>query len=150
LKLNKSAFCSLGLLLAIHIVASGSVFASPVIDSRLFDQYGDIEDEAEMARLDYIAIQLQKEPGVVAHFIVYAGRRSCVGHAQARARRAKDYLVNQRGVSFDRVIWRDGGFREELTVEVYLLPRRSAEPLVSPTILPGEAEVKKKCKRRRE
>jgi hypothetical protein len=135
------------LLLTINIVAEDTIGAHSLFDSRLFDQYGDIEAEAEMARLDYISIQLQKEPGVIAHFIVYGGRRSCVGEAQARARRAKDYLVKVRGMSFNQVIWRDGGFREELTVEVYLLPRESPEPLIAPTILPGAVRIKKKCKR---
>jgi hypothetical protein len=116
--------------------------------NRLFDVYGDIEEEDEMARLDNVSIQLQKEPGVVAHFIVYGGRRSCAGEAQARARRAKDYLVNARGESFDRVIWRDGGYREEVAVEVYLFPRGAAEPLIAPTILPSKVKIKKKCKGR--
>jgi hypothetical protein len=149
LKLNKFALSCLCLLLAMSFIAEGSTVAAPAIDIRLFDQYGDINAETEMARLDFIALQLQKEPGVVAHFIVYGGRRSCKGEAQARAWRAKDYLVNTRGISFDRVIWRDGGYREELTVEVYLSPRASAEPPVAPTILPRDVQIKKRCKGRK-
>ena len=149
MKLNKSALGCLCLLLTISVVAEDSIAAPSIIDPRLFDQYGDIEAEDEMARLDNVAIKLQNEPGAVAHFIVYGGRRSCAGEAQARARRAKDYLVNGRGMSFDRVIWRDGGYREELTVEVYLLPRESAEPSVAPTILPSKVQIKRRrCNRR--
>jgi hypothetical protein len=148
MKLKIIFICCSCLLIALLATPANAQNENIVMADRLFDQYGDIDDEHEMARLDYIAIQLQKEPGVVAHFIVYAGRRSCVGQAQARAHRAKDYLVNVRGISFDRIIWRDGGYREELTVDVYLLPRGAAEPSISPTILPGEAKVKKRCNRR--
>ncbi len=148
MKLKIILICCVCLLITLLAATANAQNENTVIADRLFDQYGDIEDEHEMARLDYIAIQLQKEPGVIAHFIVYAGKRSCTGQAQARARRAKDYLVNVRGVSFDRVIWRDGGYREELTVDVYLLPRGAAEPSITPTILRSEAQVKKRCKRR--
>jgi hypothetical protein len=148
MKLKKILICCLCLLIASVTAPANAQKVNTVKADRLFDVYGDIEEEGEKARLDNIAIQLVKEPGVVAHFIVYGGRRSCAGEAQARARRAKDYLVTARGISFDQVIWRDGGFREEVTYEVYLLPRELAEPSVAPTILPSKARVKKKCKGR--
>src|SRR6185295_14720076 len=56
-----------------------------------FDEYGNIKFNDEKARLDNYAIQLQNQPGSQGYIIAYG---SCEGEAQARADRAKDYLVN--------------------------------------------------------
>jgi hypothetical protein len=64
--------------------------------ARKFDEYGNIRFNDEKARLDNYAIQLQNQPGSAATIIVYG---SCAGEAQQRGDRAKDYLVNTRGIS---------------------------------------------------
>jgi hypothetical protein len=66
---------------------------------RKFDEYSDLSFEDEKARLDNFAIYLQKnEPKFKSYIIVYAGQRTPSGEAQARAKRAKDYLVKVRGI----------------------------------------------------
>lgn len=47
----------------------------------------------------------------------------CAGEAQARALRAKRYLVDQRGVPWNRVIWRHDGFSERFKTVLLMLPR---------------------------
>jgi len=42
---------------------------------RQFDEFGDINCEDEMARLDNFAIQLQNEPAAKGVMIFYGGRR---------------------------------------------------------------------------
>jgi hypothetical protein len=116
---------------------------------RIFDTYGNISWNDEKARLDNLVLQLRNESSAVAHIIAYGGRRTCLGEAQARASRAKNYLVNERGVEFSRVIWRDGSYRENLEVEIYIFPRGVAEPSVTPTVLRSEVQVKGRCKQNR-
>jgi hypothetical protein len=70
-------------------------------DPRKFDiWWGKIPFSEEKARLDNLAIYIQKEePTFIAYLIVYGGKRGCAGEAQAHAVRAKNYLVNKGGTA---------------------------------------------------
>jgi hypothetical protein len=109
--------------------------------ARLFDQYGNIAFNDEKARLDNFAIQLQNEPGAQGYIIAYGGRRGRAGEAQARADRAKDYLVNTRGVDPGRIVTVDGGFREDLTVELWIVPSGADNPAASPTLQQSDVTI---------
>jgi hypothetical protein len=99
----------------------------PPTPARKFDEYGNIRFNDEKARLDNYAIQLQNEPGSAATIIVYG---SCVGEAQQRGDRAKDYLVNTRGIEAGRITVVDGGCRAELTVQLWVVPQGATAPTV--------------------
>ena len=73
------------------------------------ETYGDIPWAQERKRLDSLAALLSDDPNLVGYIVVYAGRRACAGEAQARALRAKGYLVGKRGIAGDRLIWKDAG-----------------------------------------
>lgn len=110
-------------------------------DVRKFDEYFNIPFSDEKARLDNLATYLQREPDMKGYIIAYAGRRARADEAQARAERAKNYLVNVRGVNAERVVTIDGGHREELEVDVYVLPRGVSAPTVTPTVDPSEVQT---------
>ena len=110
-------------------------------DYHSLDVYSNISFSDEKARLDNFAIHLQQEIEAKGYIIVYAGRRAGVGEARARAERAKSYLVNVRGIEVGRIVTIDGGHREKLTVELYLIPRDLPAPSVSPTIDPSEVQI---------
>jgi hypothetical protein len=93
-----------------------------------FDEYGNIKFNDEKARLDNYAIQLQNSPGSQGYILAYG---SCAGEAQARADRAKDYLVNTRGIDAARLVTVDGGCRSELTVELWVVPTGATAPAAS-------------------
>jgi len=109
--------------------------------ARKFDEYGNIAFNDEKARLDNFAIQLQNEPGAQGYIIAYGGRRGRTGEAQARADRAKDYLVNTRGLDPGRVVTVDGGYREDLTVELWIVPTGATPPTASPTVQASEVQI---------
>lgn len=114
-----------------------TVFASQ--DPRKFDEFGDINCEDEMARLDNLAIQLQHEPQTKAVIIFYGGKmlRGKLprrGEAAARPARLKPYLVERRGIPSDRVSVIDGGYAEEWHVDVWVFPREVSNPPPYPTI----------------
>jgi hypothetical protein len=98
--------------------------------ARKFDEYGNIRFNDEKARLDNYAIQLQNEPGSQGTIIVYG---SCVGEGQQRGDRAKDYLVNTRGIEAGRITVVDGGCRSELAVQLWVVPQGAAAPTVDTT-----------------
>jgi len=114
-----------------------------------FDEYGNIKFNDEKARLDNYAIQLQNQPGSQGTIIAYG---SCAGEAQQRADRAKDYLVNTRGIEAGRITTIDGGCRSDLTVQLWIVPTGATAPTVdtSNAVSPCP-ECKKKAapKRRR-
>jgi hypothetical protein len=102
------------------------------VENRKFDEYGNINRDDEKARLDNFAIQLQQEPDSQGYVIIYAGRRSRTGDAQKRAARARDYLVNVRGIDSRRVVTLDGGTREDPTVELWIVPTGAPAPTPRP------------------
>ena len=95
-----------------------------------FDEYGNIRFNDEKARLDNYAIRLQQAPTDAATIIVYG---SCAGEAQQRGDRAKDYLVNTRGIEAGRITVVDGGCRADLTVQLWIVPSGAPAPEVDTT-----------------
>jgi len=112
-----------------------------------FDEYGNIKFNDEKARLDNYAVQLQNSPGSTGTIIVYG---SCAGEAQQRADRAKDYLVNTRGIDAGRITALDGGCRADLAVQLWVVPSGADAPAAdtSNAISPCP-ECKKAAPRRR-
>ena len=103
---------------------STSVRPAPAVPYK-FDEYGNIKFNDEKARLDNYAIQLQNAPGSQGYIIAYG---TCAGEAQARADRAKDYLVNTRGIDAGRLTTVDGGCKSDLAVQLWLVPTGATPP----------------------
>ena len=95
-----------------------------------FDEYGDIRFNDEKARLDNYAIQLQQDTGAQGYIIAYG---TCEGEGQARADRAKNYLVNTRGIEAGRITAVDGGCRPDLTVQLWIVPTGANPPAADAT-----------------
>jgi len=101
---------------------------------RKFDEYGRIAWSDEKARLANAASTLQRGAADIVIFLVaYAGRYACVGEAEKRNRRAKNYLVTKRKVSPNRIVLLDGGYQEESVVEIWVLPG-DMKPYPTPTV----------------
>ena len=110
-------------------------------DARKFDEYSTIPFSDEKARLDNLAIYLKREPKLIGYIITYAGQQARADEAEARADRAKSYLVNERGIKSEHVVTIDGGYREKPMVELYLLPRDVSPPTATPTVDPSEVQI---------
>jgi hypothetical protein len=120
---------------------------APAAPASKFDEYGNIRFNDEKARLDNYAIQLQNQPGAQGYIVAYG---TCAGEAQARADRAKDYLVNTRGIDAGRLVTVDGGCRSDLTVELWVVPTGATAPAASTdNIISPCPECKKKATPRR-
>jgi hypothetical protein len=93
-----------------------------------FDDYGTIPWEDEKARLDNFAIQLQNDENLIGYILVVDAVGGCPGEAQARAIRAKRYLVEVRGTPWNRVIWKVEGHLSEVSTVLMLAPRDAIVP----------------------
>ena len=121
----------------------------PIIEK--FDEYGDIRFNDEKARLDNYAIQLQNQPGARGYIIGYGtcsgdglcSHTSCIV-AQKRIERAKDYLVNTRGIDAGRIETIDGGCRADVAVELWVVPTGAEPPAAS-----GAIDTCPECKKPR-
>jgi hypothetical protein len=119
----------------------------PKVVPRKFDEYGNIRFNDEKARLDNFAIQLQNEPTAQGYIIGYG---SCDAEGQTRANRAKDYLVNTRGIDAGRIVVVDGGCLPELLVQLWVAPQGATAPTGDATgIVSPCPDCKKKPTRRR-
>ena len=133
-----------------RISASCSTSPICIVLSRKVGEYDNISIGEEKARLDNFAIELGNNPTAQGYLLAYAGRHARVGEATVRAERAKDYLVNNRGIDGSRVVALDGGHREELTIELYIVPTGAVPPPAAPTVDPSEVQIiGGKSKRRR-
>lgn len=104
-----------------------------------FDEYLKKAVTDENARLDNFAVELVNNPDLKGYVIGYAGRSARVGEARRNLNEIRTYLTKKRSVEFNRVVLIDGGYRENSTIELYLVPREFLPPVATPTI--GTAEV---------
>ncbi|HJQ67672.1 MAG TPA: hypothetical protein VKA70_01785 [Blastocatellia bacterium] len=107
-------------------------------EGRKFDEYGKIVAKDANKRLDNFAIELKNDPGAVGYVITYGGRRSKAGEAKTMAAAARTYLVKKRKIVAQQVMTLDGGFREEPTTELWLVPSGAEPPQATPNVDPSE------------
>lgn len=110
------------------------------IIGREFDTCRSCSNDDMKARLDNLVIELQNDPSTKTYLFAYAGRNSQAGQADRMLARARDYLVNQRGVEASRMILTNGGFREEDSLEVWIVPNGAKPPQPTPTVQAGDVK----------
>ncbi|MGH9944553.1 MAG: PKD domain-containing protein [Pyrinomonadaceae bacterium] len=130
-------------------VPTPSATPPPPPDARRFDEYGNIRRNDVKARLDNFAIELQNDPSAQGYIIAYGGRRSYAGEAQERADFAKNYLVNTRGIDAGRIVTVDGGYKEEASTELWIVPSGANTPTASPAVDASEVQIRRRSAPRR-
>ena len=127
----------------------GTEAAPPQPPIRKLDEYGNIRWNDERARLDNFAIAVQDDPSARGYLLCYGGRVGRAGEAARRCRRAKNYVSGYRGIDAARVVTVDGGFREDLTVELWVIPPGVSAPQAVPTVDPREIRFVRRSYKRR-
>jgi len=105
-----------------------------------FDLYGNIRFSDEKARLDNFVIRLMDDKDRTGYIIAYGGKRAPAREAKTRAERAKNYLVTVRHFPTDHLIAIDGGYREDLEVELYVVSKGICPPSPTPTVDPRDVK----------
>jgi hypothetical protein len=111
-----------------------------------FSRYGDLPFKDEKSYLDSLARSLiDTSPDSIIYILAYAGRSACISEAEWRANRAKKYLIEKHKIQDDRVIVVDGGFRDTLAIELFLLPRHVCGPYPAPVARTSDAQFSGPC-----
>jgi hypothetical protein len=114
-----------------------------VIVAREYDECNKCTFDDQKARLDNLAVELQNDPTTRAYVIAYGGRMSPVGQVEKLMNRARDYIVTQRGIDASRLSIVNGGYREEDSVELWIVPSGATPPQATPTVQAGEIKRKR-------
>ncbi len=113
------------------------------------DEYSDIKFKDEQARLDNFAFDVQSNKEMNGYIVCYGGRKGYRGEAMRRCERAKKYLVSRREINPNRLILIDGGYREYLTVFLWMFPA-GMKFTPTPTVDSADVEfVKEPLKKRK-
>jgi len=110
-----------------------------------YDSYGKIPFQDASARLDKFMVELEslnlEKPHYRGFIIVYAGRSSYAAEAVTIAECSRNYLVSVRKADSQTVIGADGGYRDEFTVELFIMPNDAYPPRLMPTVSPQKIEI---------
>lgn len=103
---------------------SHAVDVTPFCPERKYDEYGNLPFEEEKARLGLFAAQLRGTPDTMGLIIIRPGAKMEVGESEARRERARRYMVDGLGLETDRILTREGDGREELAIELWIMPTK--------------------------
>jgi hypothetical protein len=108
--------------------------------SRKVAEFGKVKLDQEKAVLDAFAIELQNDPTATGYLMVYGGRQSSKKEIETIVNRAWDYLLTNRRIDARRILPQAAGYRENLTVELWLVPDGAALPDATPTVDPKDVK----------
>ena len=128
-------------------VAFLSVFAQK---AEKIDEFSNINCDTYLARIDNATIRVENDPTVLVYFLIYEGKEkrydarshrtvlinSPVGSAQAKIRSMKAYLLLRKS-PLKNYVFVKAGFRENSTVEIWLVKNVSNLPKPTPTLEKG-------------
>ena len=129
---------------AVSIIAA---LEKRAIVAQEFDECNSCSNDDQKARLDNLAVELQNDPTTRAYILAYGGRMSPLGQVEKLMTRARDYLTTQRGIDASRLVVVNGGFREEDSVELWLVPSGAPAPRATPTVQAGDVKFPMRRKR---
>lgn len=107
------------------------------------EEYTDYNCEDEMAVLDSYAVKIQSRPKSKAYIIVYGGQYRRRGEVAARMSRITYYLRTNRMISAKRIRIVNGGYRQSLMVELWLIMPGEAIPRPTPSLRLREVRFKR-------
>lgn len=107
-------------------VAGGAVVCGQL--PRKFDAFEDLRTSDLKARLDLFATELNQESGAQGYIFGYHSERTPKGTFLRALHGYRDYLVNSRAVSPDRIGVIDAGIRNPELTELWIVPIGGTPP----------------------
>ena len=122
---------------------SSSCTVSVVKKSSKVAEYGKVTPAEEKKFLDKYAAELAADPSAQGYVIAYGTVKGPKMEAFKAADTATQYLVKQRNIESIRLLPVDGGYREQVAIELWLIPSGADLPQPTPTIDPSKMKTTK-------
>jgi hypothetical protein len=101
---------------------SVKISEAQIRDPAIFDTYSGLNFDEEKPRLDNFAEQLRAQPNSVGFVIVSPSQHSRAGEAETLARRARKYLITERGIEASRIVIAKDQPQARIKTELQILP----------------------------
>lgn len=96
--------------------------------SKRFASYEARSGDEEIKWLASFADELKNQGGSQAYIFSFARRGGAADETKASVYRAKTYLVGEQGIEGDRIVTLERGFKDQLTIELWVVPPGAALP----------------------
>jgi hypothetical protein len=106
-------------------------------------EYSKVKPAEEKAFLDKFAGELQADPSAQGYIISYETPQGPKMEAFKAANNGMQYLVKQHQIDASRLLPVDGGYREKVAIELWLIPSGADMPQATPTIDPSKMKTTK-------
>jgi hypothetical protein len=117
-------------------------------ESEKIDEFSNLQCDEYLARIDNMIVHSQNNPTSTIYVFVYEGKEKkynnrkkktedvfpAFGSAKAKIISMKKYISVVRGFNIKNISFIEAGFREKLTVEVWLVPDSAVSPKPTPTL----------------
>ena len=141
----------LALTLLMVVFAAGAS-AQAIAEAQKIDEFGLIGCCDLGARVDNAEIARQNTPGSKIYYIFYEGKKRLIYRWNAKTGKREDVLLNpvraefqsfERGIKrqvnflrrdMNQMVIQNGGYRELLTIEVWIVPDGAEPPALTPTL----------------
>jgi hypothetical protein len=133
-----------------------SVGGQAPVAAQKVDEFGITNCDDWMARSENLSSKMREDESSLGYIIYYGGRVNIQpygsphtrrlprrGEAFARAAAIKSRYVNGLGIDGNRIILLNGGYRENWTVELWLVPKGGRPPLPAPSLKESEIRFRK-------
>jgi len=101
----------------------------PTQAPRPFDEMGDILISDWLARADSFAVELQNNPSAKGYIVAYGVPNKLPGWPFRRASQVKGYLVSARGIDAERIELVYGGYRDNVTYQLWIVDAGTQLPV---------------------
>jgi hypothetical protein len=103
-----------------------------------FDEFTGTNWESAMAHLDSFAVKLQTDATAMGVIVVYGGQNRRRFEPDAWSKCAQDYLVTRRGLDPTRIVIALGGYRDDITMELWETTDKTNLPKTKSTVTPSD------------
>ncbi|HKS42896.1 MAG TPA: Ig-like domain-containing protein [Blastocatellia bacterium] len=106
-------------------------------------EYGKVKPAEEKAILDKFAAELESDSSAQGYIISYETPKGPKMEAFKASDNAIQYLIKQRNIAAGRFLPATGGYREQVAIELWLVPSGADMPQATPTIDPSKVKPTK-------
>lgn len=109
-------------------------FSQELSKAKLFDTFSYQGGDLAIARLENFYVELTNDENNFGYIIVYGSKIGKRGEINAHIQGIKEYFTYIRKNEYKNYKIISGGFRENLEIELWIVPENACPPLPSPTV----------------